>query len=709
MGRPGNLLRSAKYHGVCPSNFLQHKQMNATNHTRRTWLRGAALAAVVTASATAALPAQVKALGIDTAGMDRSVRPQDDFYSFVNGRWQRNTQIPADKSTFGSFIALTDESEAAIHQILEQASGMRNAPAGSDMQKLGDFYASYMDSARIEAAGVTPIAADLQRLAGFANRAQLPTFFATNARLGIPSPFGVGVRQDLKASDRYAVYVNQGGLGLPDRDYYLSDNPRLAQARAAYVSYLTTLFRLANQADPAASAQRVMALETQLAQKQWDRVRTRNRDLIYNKMTVAELSRLTPNYDWNAYFRAAGIAAPEYVIVGQPTYVAGADSVLAAAPVESVRDYMIAKLLDDSAPFLTSAFVNAAFDFRGRALQGLEVQRPRWKRATGVTEGALGMMLGKAYVERNFPASSKAAMQRLVGNLLESFRIGIDSLAWMSPETKAQAKDKLSHITVKIGYPDRWQDYAALNVDRNDLFGNLRRVAAYQYNRQIGRLGRPVDRTEWGMTPQTVNAYYNASNNEIVFPAAILRPPFFDPNADDAVNYGGIVAVIGHEVSHAFDDQGRKSDGSGNLRDWWQPSDAQAFQERTSALGAQYSAYEPLTGMHINGNLTMGENIGDLSGLAVAYRAYRRSLNGHEAPVIAGFTGDQRFFMGWAQVWRTLFRDEALRQRLLTDPHSPGYFRANGPLVNNEAFIRAFGVHEGDKMYVAPDKRVRIW
>jgi predicted metalloendopeptidase len=452
----------------------------------------------------------------------------------------------------------------------------------------------------------------------------------------------------------------------------------------------------------------VLALETQLAQRQWDRVRSRDRNATYNKMTVAEAQRLTPNFAWAPYLAALGLRTDE-VIVSQPSYFQGADSVLAAASVDDVKAYALARMLDNAAPFLSSGFANANFQFRGRALQGLREQRPRWKRATEVVEGSLGQMVGKAYVEQNFPASSKAAMQRLVAGLLAQFRSGIDSLAWMSPATRAQAKDKLDHITVKIGYPDHWQDYSALSVGRSSLFANLRNVAAYQYNRAIRRLGQPVDRTEWGMTPQTVNAYYNPANNEIVFPAAILQPPFFNPQADDAVNYGGIVAVIGHEVSHAFDDPGSKSDGAGYLRDWWTAEDAAAFRQRTDALSAQYSGYTVLDSMHVNGRLTQGENIGDLSGLAVAYRAYRASLHGHEAPVIAGFTGDQRFFMGWAQVWRSAFRDEALRQLVMTNPHSPGYFRANGPLVNNPAFYRAFGVKEGDKMYVAPGTRVIIW
>jgi predicted metalloendopeptidase len=674
----------------------------------RVWLRGAALGVALSAVASASLAAQVRELGVDTAGFDRSVRPQDDFYAFVNGGWARTAQIPADRSSYGSFITLADRSEAAIRAILDEAVAARNPARGSDTQKLGDLYASFMDSTRAERLGITPIQPDLARIRAVNSAADYPALFAAAAQMGTGYPFGVGVQQDQKQSDRYTLSMRQGGLGLPDRDFYLSTDARLQTARDAYVTYMETLLRLAGQQDPAATARRVMAFETQLAQRQWDRVRSRNRDLSYNKMSIADLQRMAPHFQWARFLSAAGLNSNE-VVVSAPSYIAGLDSVLAATPVADVKAYMMVRLLDSAAPYLSSPFQNAQFQFRGRTLNGQQEQRPRWKRGVNMAEGGLGMMLGRAYVERNFPAENKAAMQRLVQNLLAAFGQGIDQLAWMSPETRAQAHDKLSHITVKIGYPDRWQDYSALQVTRNDLVGNIRAIQRYEWNRMAGRLGRPVDRTEWGMTPQTVNAYYNPTNNEIVFPAAILQPPFFNPKADDAVNYGGIVAVIGHEVSHAFDDQGRKSDGAGNLRDWWTAADAAAFQQRADALAAQYDAYSPLEGMHVNGKLTLGENIGDLSGLAVAYRAYRNSLNGQEAPVIGGFTGDQRFFLGWAQVWRTLYRDEALRNQIMTNPHSPGQYRVNGPLVNNEAFFRAFGVKEGDRMYRPDAQRVVIW
>ncbi|MBV9109605.1 MAG: M13 family metallopeptidase [Gemmatimonadetes bacterium] len=682
--------------------------MTRSNASTRPWLRGAALG-VALAAAAAPLAAQTKELGVDTAGFDRTVRPQDDFNQFVNGGWARTHQIPADRTSFGSFVTLTDRSEAAVHQILDEALGTPNAARGSDTQKLGDLYASFMDSARAEQLGATPMRADLAQIAALSSRSGYPALFAWATQLGVDLPFGAFVRQDGKQSDRYALYVGQSGLGLPDRSYYLGQDASLQAARAAYVSYMEALLRLAGQADPAGTAQRVMAFETSLAQVQWDRVRLRDRNATYNKMTVAELQRRAPHFDWAGFFRAAGLGAATDVIVTQPDYMTAMDSILAATPVADVKAYLAVHALDNAAPFLSSAFQNAAFQFHGHTLGGQPQQRARWKRGVGVVQGGLGQMLGKAYVQRNFPPESKAAMQRLVGNLLAAFSQGIDSLTWMSPATKAQAHDKLSHITVKIGYPDVWQDYSALQVSRNDLMGNVRAISHYRWNRMAVRLGQPVDRTEWGMTPQTVNAYYNPSNNEIVFPAAILQPPFFNPAADDAVNYGGIVAVIGHEVSHAFDDQGAKSDAAGNLRDWWTPADAAAFHERTEALAAQYDAYTPLPNLHVNGHLTLGENIGDLSGLAVAYRAYHNSLNGQEAPVIGGFTGDQRFFLGWAQVWRGLYRDEALRNQVMTNPHSPDFIRANGPLVNNAAFYRAFGVKEGDKMYRPENQRVVIW
>jgi predicted metalloendopeptidase len=584
-----------------------------------------------------------------------------------------------------------------------------DAPNPAERKKIGDLYASYMDSARVERLGITPLAGELKTIAALTSPAQLPTTLAHFARLGIQGPIGVNVGQDPKASSVNIVSMNQSGLGMPDRDYYLRNDAKTSAARGAYVAYLTKLFTLAGQPDAAGAARRILELETSIATKQWDRVKSRDRNASYNKMSVAELNRLMPSYDWKSYLEAAKLSKATDVIVRQPDYAAAMDTLMKATPASTWREYLTAKLLDANADELPAAFVQSKFEFRGRTLSGMQEMAPRWKRAVSSTEGILGDATGKLYVEKFFKPEAKARMDALVKNLINAYSVGIDSLEWMSPATKAAAKEKLSHFTVKIGYPDKPRDYSQIVIRRDDVIGNAMRARIAQYDETIGRLGQPVDRSRWGMTAQTVNAYYNASNNEIVFPAAILQPPFFDVNADDAVNYGGIGAVIGHEIGHGFDDQGRKSDGSGNLRDWWTADDASSFDMRTTKLGAQYNAINPIDDLHINGQLTMGENIGDLSGLAQAYRAYKISLGGKEAPVIDGLTGDQRFFMGFAQIWRSKSRDESLRNQLLTNPHSPGPYRAFVPLVNNEAFLTTFGVQAGDRMYRAPADRVKIW
>ncbi|HEX8393231.1 MAG TPA: M13 family metallopeptidase [Longimicrobium sp.] len=660
------------------------------------------------ASGSAAAPAPALGLGIDTTGFDRSVRPQDDFYSFVNGSWLRRTEIPADRSTYGTFILLRDQAQASLRTLVEEAAAGTH-PAGSDEQKVGDLYSSFMDTARIEQLGIQPLRADIDRIRAVRSRAEYPALFAQMRRRGTGIPFSFGVGQDQKMSSRYVVGMGQSGLGLPDREYYLDPSERFANIRREYTTYAETLLRLAGTPNAAEAARRVLAFETALATRQWERTRLRDPNATYNPTAVADLARRAPNFNWNEFLRAAGVNA-DTVIIRQPDYFTRIDSVLAATPVEDVQNYLVLRMVDNAAPYLSRPFADARFAFRGRVLSGTTQERPRWQRGIDVVEGSLGEMAGEMYVERTFSPAAKARAQELVQNLMAAMRQGIDELEWMSPATRAQAHQKLNGITVKIGYPDAWRDYSALQIDRTDLIGNLRRAAEFDYQRTVtGRLGKPVDRTEWGMTPQTVNAYYNPTNNEIVFPAAILRPPFFDPNADDAVNYGGIGGVIGHEISHGFDDQGRKSDAAGNLRDWWTPEDAGAFDQRANALAAQYSGYSPIEGASVNGRLTLGENIGDLSGLAIAYRAYRNSLNGRPAPVIAGFTGDQRFFLGWAQIWRSKFREQALRQQLLTDPHSPGQYRTNGVLVNFPAFYEAFNVREGDRMWLPADKRIKLW
>ncbi|HET9438526.1 MAG TPA: M13 family metallopeptidase [Longimicrobiales bacterium] len=648
------------------------------------------------------------ALGIDVQHMDRSVRPQDDFFSFVSGNWVKNTEIPADQTMYGSFAILREETATKVRTLVQDAAARTNAPAGSVIQKVGAFYRAYMDSARVEALGLKPLQGELDRIAAIKTPADLAAAFANNTTIGVRNPFAAGVQQDPKNSDAYIIGIGQSGLGMPDRDYYLRNDEKFASVRKAYADYVTRVLELAKQQDAAGAAQRILALETRLAEKQWDRARNRDRNATYNKFSQAELVKLS-KFDWTGFFSAAGVAHAGDVIVRQPDYLQALDVIMAETPVSTWKEYMTFALLNNFASELPSAFVNASFDFNGRVIAGAQEIRSRDKRATSAAEGAIGEAVGQLYVEKHFNPAAKARMDELVKNLLAAFKVGIDELEWMSPETKAQAQEKLAKFKVKIGYTEKWQDYSALDIRPDDVLGNAMRAARFRQQENVKRLGKPVERWRWGFLPQTVNASYSSSNNEITFPAGILQPPFFNVDADDAVNYGGIGAVIGHEISHGFDDQGRKSDGNGNLRDWWTPEDAKKFEERTTKLGAQYESYAPIEGMKINGKLTMGENIGDLSGVAVAYRAYRMSLQGKPAPVIDGFTGDQRFFMGWAQVWRIKARTEALRNQLLTDSHSPGRYRAFVPLTNFDPFYAAWDIKQGDQLYRAPEDRVKVW
>ena len=663
--------------------------------------------ALVVAAMSSRASAQLTS-GIDTTSFDHSVRPQDDFYRYVNGGWLKKNEIPGDASSWGAFQELRENSRNAEHELFESAS-KANAPSGSPEHKVGDLYASYMDTARVERLGTAPLQPLLRSIAELRNSSQLPAVFAHFAHLRVNGPIGVFVGADGKHSTENIVQLSQSGLGMPDRDYYLKQDAKMSAARAAYVAYITQLLTLAKQPDPAGAAARILALETQLATPQWERARNRDRDATYNKMTGAELAAMTPSYGWTRYLDQAGLGKATHVVVRQPDYVKALDPIIVSTPVSTWREYLTFHVIDDFADELPADFVQARFDFRGKTLNGQQELAQRWKRAVDGTNGTLGEAAGTLYIAKYFKPEAKARMDALVKNIINAYKVGIDSLEWMSPETKAQAKDKLAHFKVKIGAPDKPRDYSALRITRDDLFGNEMRARQFEYADMIGRLGKPVDNTRWGMIAPTVNAQYNSSANDITFPAGILQPPFFNVNADDAVNYGAIGAVIGHEIGHGFDDQGRKSDGEGNLRDWWTVADAKAYQERTTKLGAQYDAINPIDDLHINGKLTMGENIGDLSGLAQAYRAYRISLGGKEAPVIDGLTGDQRFFIGFAQIWRGKIRDDALRQQLLTNPHSPGDYRARVPLVNNDVFETTFDVKPGDRMYLAPADRVKIW
>ncbi|WP_293000497.1 M13-type metalloendopeptidase [Nevskia sp.] len=664
------------------------------------------------APAAAATPAAPVALtsGIDTAGIDAATRPQDDTYRHLNGKWLDSFEIPADKARYGSFTKLSDDSEAQLRAIIEAAAADENAKPGTEAQQIGDLFKSFMDEAKAEEVGMKALEESLKSISALPDKKGIPAIMSTLAIIGVGSPVVPFIHQDNKDSTKYIVDLYQYGLGLPDRDYYLKDTDKYKQSRSQYLAHIEKILTLAGDADAAKKAKAIFAFETDLAKVQWDKVENRNPVKTYNKVTLADLPKLAPGFDFKSYFEAGGMDGKfDYVIVSQPTYITAMAKLIGKAPLDTLKAYFKWHLLNEFAPYLNKAFVDENFAFYGTALRGIPEQRPRWKRGVEVVETAIGEGVGKLYVEKHFPAASKTRMEALVKNLLESYKTSIDTLDWMSPETKKEAQAKLAKFTPKIGYPNQWRDYSKLVIAPDDLIGNLARARAFEYDRNLNKLGAPIDRNEWGMTPQTVNAYYNPEQNEIVFPAAILQPPFFNAAADDAVNYGGIGAVIGHEISHGFDDQGSQYDGDGNLRQWFTESDLKNFKAKTEALVAQYAAYEPVKGYHVDGKLTLGENIADLSGLAIAYKAYRLSLGGKEAPVIDGLTGDQRFFLGWAQVWRGKDREAEAIRRLTVDPHSPPSVRGNATLVNQSGFYEAFGVKEGDKMYLAPEKRVSIW
>ena len=649
--------------------------------------------------------------GLDLAGFDRSVRPQDDLYRFAGGTWLSTTEIPADRSNYGTFSKLEDDALESLRTLTEAAASDATRAPGSDAQKLGDLFTAYMDTSRIEARGLEPLAAELGRIDSLQSTRDVFGYFGRAQRFGIASPVNAYVGQDRRQSTRYIAGLSQGGLSMPDREYYLTDDARNVALRAQLQRYIARLFELAGRKDGAAAAERILQLETRIAKLHWTRVENRDPVKTYNKTSVAAAAELAPQFEWTVFLEGLG---PEAAVIAefdirQPTYLRELAPLVRSTPVEVWREYFRYRLLDANAAFLPEAFDQARFEFREKALSGVQAQQPRWRRGLRLIDRTIGEIAGRLYVEKSFPPEARERIRELVANLRRAFEQSIDSLEWMGPQTKAEAKQKLVRFSVKVGYPDKWRDYSALQIRADDLIGNLQRANEAEFLRQMRRLTQAVDRDEWFMTPQTVNAYYSPPMNEIVFPAAILRAPFFDPLADDAVNYGGIGGVIGHEISHGFDDSGRRYDGEGNLRDWWTFDDNVRFRERAGRLVAQYEKYQPIEGRNINGNLTLGENIGDLSGLAVAYRAYQLSLGGREAPVIDGFTGPQRFFLGWAQIWRRKYRDEELRSRLITDSHSPSEYRCNGVVTNMTEFYEAFAVQPGDRLYRPPAERVKIW
>ena len=646
--------------------------------------------------------------GFDIAGMDRSVKPGDDWFRFVNGTWAAHTQIPADRTSWGAFPILRDLSEARLRKLLESYSV--SDAAHPDRAKAAILYRAFLDEAAAERADAAPLQQRLAAVQAARSKEDIARLMGRSVGGFGGSFFGPGVSDDAKQPDIYSLYLRQGGLGLGDREMYL--DPKFRPQVERYRAYVAQMLALAGWPDPDRAAANILALETRLAEAHWTRAQNRDRDKTYNLMSLAQIKAEAPGFPWDAWWQEAGIGKAERAIVSQNTAFPKIARIFADADLETLKAWEAFRMTDEISPLLSKRFVDARFEFRNRFLNGQQEQQPRWKRAVAFAENAVGEGIGRDYVAIYFPPDSKAKMDQLVANLRIALAGRIRNLAWMGPATKQEALAKLSHFNVKIGYPDKWRDYGALEVVPGDLVGNAERAGRFEWNYRRNRMGNPVDKGEWGMTPQTVNAYYNSVKNEIVFPAAILQPPFFDPKADMAVNYGGIGGVIGHEISHGFDDQGRKSDGEGRLRDWWTKEDAAKFEAQAAKLGAQYEAYvfpELPAGMHINGRASMGENIGDLGGIHISMDAYHASLGGRPAKVIDGFTGDQRVFLGWGQVWRTLQRPQALQQQLASDPHSPGQVRAVAPLRNMDLWYKAWNIQPGDRQYIAPADRVRIW
>ncbi|MEO8059917.1 MAG: M13 family metallopeptidase [Burkholderiales bacterium] len=657
----------------------------------------------------AAQPATSARAGVERNGMDTSVRPQDDLFRYANGRWLKTTPMPAERAYIGGLSDAHERTQGQLRLLIEQAAANRNTDA--DAARIDDLYASFMDEATLDKRGLKPLAAELAAIRAITDRQQLAATFGRLVRLGAGAPIGVAVGLDDRDSSRYVPTLWQGGLGLPNRDYYLQESDaRFREARIRYVEYVSRLLTLADERDIEVNARAVLVLEAELAKVQASEVENRDPVRVYNRVELSHLPELAPALDWPAFAAATGLAGktPD-VIVGQPAYLRGLSQLLQTAPLAAWKAYAMVRLLDDYAPYLGREFSSARFVFRGMTLQGRTQEKPRWERGVTLVDDSLGEALGQRYVEKHFPPAARARIETMVSHLLEACRQSIAGSDWMSRPTQSEALSKLAKFRAKIGYPKRWIDYSAVKIDRSDLVGNVVRARAFDFERGLFKLGKPVDRDEWGITPQTVNAYYNATMNEIVFPAAILQPPSFDADADDAVNYGAIGAVIGHEISHGFDDGGSQYDGNGNLRDWWSKQDKARFAERTAALVEQYGAYSPLPGYKINGELTLGENIADNAGLGIAYKAWKLALGGKPAAVIDGLSGDARFFLGWAQQWRGKVRDQALLRQLKSDPHSPDEYRVNGAVRNHPAFGPAFGVKPGDPMYLAPEAQVSIW
>jgi putative endopeptidase len=646
--------------------------------------------------------------GINLDAMDKSVRPGDDFFSYVNGTWVAETEIPADKASYGIGYMLHEEAQENVKAIIE-TSATGDFAKGTDEQKVGDLYKSYMDMDTRNEKGTAPIQPLLEQIDAIASHDDLAVFMASANKRRIEMPFYTNQFEDLKDPKFYAINVFQGGLGLPDREYYFKDDKKSEDIRAKYVAHIEKMFGLASFDGGAAAAKTIMELETRIASKHMKKEDTRNWAGNYKKVALEDLAGIMPRFNWAGYLNEAGLADVGHVVSYMSGYLGDLDEIIESTDIDTWKTYLRWAALNTMAARLTAELDDQNFDFYRRTLSGVEEQQPMWRRGVGAVNGALGEVVGKVYVNEHFPPEAKERMLALVGNLINAYEKSIRELDWMGEETKTEALDKLSKFKPKIGYPDVWRDYSALSIEPDDLAGNLERAALAEYQREVNRQGGPVDTTEWGMSPQTVNAYYNPAGNEIVFPAAILQPPYFDLEVDDAVNYGTIGAVIGHEIGHGFDDKGSTFDGDGALRNWWTDEDRDEFEKRTGKLVAQYDAYAPFEDLNVNGTFTLGENIGDLGGVSIAFIAYKMSLQGSEAPIIDGLTGEQRFFLGYAQGWRSKTRDEALRRRIQTDPHSPRVYRVNGVVRNVPEFYEAFDVQAGDALYLPPEERVKIW
>ena len=676
--------------------------------------RTAACAAAICTLATAATLSPIATAepttrsGIDRASMQTDIKPGENFYRYANEVWLEQTKIPSDKSNYGVFTMLDDDAREKVRTIIEEVAKADQA-AGSPGQKVGDFYNASLDVEARNSAGLKPIRPMIEAIGDVDDPNDLAKIAGELSQIGVNGPIGFYVNNDAKASDTYAVYVTQTGLTMPDRDYYLEDDERYTKARTALRQYISDLFKLANNEISDDRVDDVIRMETELARRQWTKVKNRDPDATYNKVDADKFNAMVETIDMRAFMSAAGMQDIKQYIVRQDTYVDQLDEVITEFELETWKDYYTLRLLNAYADGLTEAMEQRHFDFHGTVISGTTEMEPQWKRAVSRTGSVLGELVGQLYVERHFQPEAKRRMDELVENLKRAFAVRIKSRDWMGEGTKKMALEKLSKFTTKIGYPDQWKDYENLKIGDGVLADHYIAAAKFEHQRELDKLGGPIDRSEWHMTPQTINAYYNPVMNEIVFPAAILQPPFFSLDADDAVNYGAIGAVIGHEISHGFDDKGSKYNGDGNLQMWWTEQDREEFERRGSELSKQYSNYEPVEGNFVDGDLTLGENIGDLGGLSVAYEAYRLSLKGDEAPKIDGFTGDQRFFLGWAQIWRRLYRPQELLKRLVTDPHSPSEYRVNGIVRNMDAWYAAFDVKPGDELYLAPEDRVRLW